>query len=99
MRFVSEKWGERAWTCPDLLRMGLNKHSNRFSAFKICTLCPFIKKDVLSKRPLYRFRYAETYSLCTGCREDILCCCVLTFHIRLPKEKVRISGYLMRLPE
>jgi len=30
MRLVCEKWGERTWTCPDLMRIGLNKKSNRF---------------------------------------------------------------------
>jgi hypothetical protein len=99
MRLASEKWDERAWTCPDLMRIGLNKHSNRLSAFTIYTLCPFIKKDFLSKRPLNRFRYAETYSLRTRCREDILCWWVLALPITLPSEKVQISGYLMLLPE
>jgi hypothetical protein len=99
MGLVSEKWGERAWNCPNLMRIKLNKNINRFSSFTICTLCPFIKKDILSKRRLNIFRYAKSYSLFTRCREDVLCCWVLTFHIRLPSEKVHIFGYLMRLPE
>jgi hypothetical protein len=81
------------------MRVESHQHSNRFSTFTTYILCPLIKKDVLSKSTLNRFLHAEICSLYTHYKQVILCCRVLTFHVRLRSEYMQTLEYLMRLHE